>query len=87
MLQNILDWREYAEQNIMFFKRRHKTEGGKAEKYCSSDLEPQVLKGKAAEKEVRGESPSIVRKNPRGAGAAFREYEYLSFLGLLPHLP
>lgn len=42
-------------------------EDRKAEKYYSSNLEPPVFQGRAAEKEMKGESLSRVRKSRRGA--------------------
>lgn len=48
--------------------------GKEVEKYSSSNLEPQGFKGKAAEKEMRGESLHLLRKrSQREARAAFGE--------------
>lgn len=55
------------QNKIYFFKRRHKIEDRKAEKYYSSNLEPPVFQGRAAEKEMKGESLSRVRISRRGA--------------------
>ena len=55
---------------MYFLKGDIRLRGKEVEKYFSSNLESQDLKGEAAEKEVRGESLCVLRKrSERGQGS------------------
>ena len=55
---------------MYFLKGDIRLRGKEDEKYFSSNLESQDLKGEAAEKEVRGESLCVLRKrSERGQGS------------------
>lgn len=65
ILQNVLDWREYAEQSVcfvLFFPKGCIRLEKKSWHLLSQWLDTPILKSKKAKRAVRGESPSTGRK-------------------------